>query len=694
MPTDPVLKGSDIILLNKRKNSSSSSSSNSSTSRKKCHDPDSNGSGSSDNEHKSSIMKHKRARLSISLFEDEDYNINTNNNDNTANNNQMNNDSKKKNKMIPLKLSSQFSTQSDNNNHGLEDEDDIFFMKRPLQRTLIGDFLRTKDMDEDEDDTLHLNNNENNNTFNPFYLDKNNNEIDLLQNSDEELENETTYVNKYSFNSDNLDEESEQQHNHNNTNIHNNVHNNNNNMNTMSSTHRELDEVDAFFSATSNHDYTNTLKSIGAGTESKLSILEQRKQFLKLSTEDFITAYPHFISSTYFKTHTIHDRVITPPTPSHVHNNEKNNNINNKQRRKSTQDLNPYSPFRHTSSHTVLSPKKYDVIALSRITELNDDDDNIHVKEDDDLYNSDDYHNDILSDEELNSRYYTLSQAASFIADASYFEANYSVLGNLGHGHFAVVWHVIHHDSGDHYAVKRLKTPYTSYMERWRHLVEVRHMFAVAQSNHCLKLHRAWEQSGFLYLQLELAVANLQDFMNQQTNVLPDETLIQIFYQIALGLRDIHEANIIHLDIKPSNILIDNNGKIKIGDFGTSIKYPTIEQEFKGEGDKKYMAPDILNSKPTKAADIFSFGLMMLELASNSSLPMDEDSWDMLRISDFNNEEHRYPINNNALLNLIMQMLIVDPKKRININQLLLSTLFDHVDNNNNNDLLYAFIKK
>ncbi len=42
------------------------------------------------------------------------------------------------------------------------------------------------------------------------------------------------------------------------------------------------------------------------------------------------------------------------------------------------------------------------------------------------------------------------------------------------------------------------------------------------------------------------------------------------------GINDIHKENVVHLDLKPSNILIDNYGFIKIADFGVSIQTPAV----------------------------------------------------------------------------------------------------------------------
>ncbi|KAI9300587.1 kinase-like domain-containing protein [Cunninghamella echinulata] len=383
------------------------------------------------------------------------------------------------------------------------------------------------------------------------------------------------------------------------------------------------------------------------------------------------------------------DRSITPPSPHQkLEENEEKGRYSNKKKKKSTNTSSPYSPYKFTTSKPRSPSKKYDVIALSRITEVDGENDGDNEQDDDDLHEDD---IGLMSDDDLNTHFHTLSQNFSVTADASFFESEFSVISNLGSGHFAIVWHVIHHQSGIYFAVKRLKSPYSSFPERWRQLVEVRHMFLVQQSKHCIKIQRAWEQKGFLYLQLELAVASLQDYMNQQNQVTSDETLLNILYEIALGLKDIHDANVIHLDLKPSNIMIDANGRLKIGDFGTSVQWPLVETEFKGEGDKKYMAPDILNSKATKAADIFSLGLIMLELASHTVLPMDGDEWDLLRISDFKQEDSDYVIHSNVMSHLISRMLTIHPKQRITIDDLL-NTPAMKQRNNNNNGALIEFI--
>ena len=105
----------------------------------------------------------------------------------------------------------------------------------------------------------------------------------------------------------------------------------------------------------------------------------------------------------------------------------------------------------------------------------------------------------------------------------------------------------------------------------------------------------------------------------------------------------------IHLDLKPSNVFVTKEGRFKIGDFGMASFWPRPKStgintnedcSFEREGDKLYLAPEVLQGRYGKAADVFrclllltwrcvfsrlpflsSFGMMILETASNIVVP-------------------------------------------------------------------------
>ena len=80
-------------------------------------------------------------------------------------------------------------------------------------------------------------------------------------------------------------------------------------------------------------------------------------------------------------------------------------------------------------------------------------------------------------------------------------------------------------------------------------------------------------------------------------------------------------------------MLITFEGALKIADFGMATSWPA-SAGIEGEGDRGYIGPEILKGQFDKPADIFAFGLIMLEIAANVRLPDNGASWQRLRSGD------------------------------------------------------------
>ena len=100
--------------------------------------------------------------------------------------------------------------------------------------------------------------------------------------------------------------------------------------------------------------------------------------------------------------------------------------------------------------------------------------------------------------------------------------------------------------------------------------------------------------------------------------------IVIIIFQIVEGMKYVHFHKVIHRDLKPTNILIGNDGTVKICDFGIS-KLMTLEEQSmtRGVGTQKFMAPEIINEEEIydEKVDVYSFGVLLYYILSGGQLP-------------------------------------------------------------------------
>lgn len=97
---------------------------------------------------------------------------------------------------------------------------------------------------------------------------------------------------------------------------------------------------------------------------------------------------------------------------------------------------------------------------------------------------------------------------------------------------------------------------------------------------------------------------------------------LRMALDVARGMNYLHRRNppIVHMDLKSSNLLVDKNWNVKVGDFGLSkLKHATFLTAKSGGGTPQWMAPEVLrNERSNEKSDVFSFGVILWELMTIS----------------------------------------------------------------------------
>lgn len=201
---------------------------------------------------------------------------------------------------------------------------------------------------------------------------------------------------------------------------------------------------------------------------------------------------------------------------------------------------------------------------------------------------------------------------------------DYEVTGTLGVGGMGQVYRVRHTISHRVEALKVLASgrPVTEEIVG-RFLREIQLLASLHHPN-ITALHTAFRHDGELIMIMEF-VEGLTLSAKLNASPLTLGTSLNYIQQVLAGLAYAHERKIIHRDVKPSNIMIDNNDQVKLLDFGLAI--PALGSEFTRTGtilgSLHYMSPEqVLGEQMDARSDIYSVGITLYQLVTGR-LPFD-----------------------------------------------------------------------
>ncbi|WP_158568803.1 MULTISPECIES: serine/threonine-protein kinase [unclassified Duganella] len=193
---------------------------------------------------------------------------------------------------------------------------------------------------------------------------------------------------------------------------------------------------------------------------------------------------------------------------------------------------------------------------------------------------------------------------------------HYELGQRLGEGGYGEVYEAWDRQLERKVAVKRIKN--TAYLGDGDDAVREARMAASLQHAAFVKVHAVEDDGHGHAIVMELIQGRtLKEIIQGARTECP--TALDLLYQAAEAMRDAHASGLVHGDLKPSNLMVEASGTLRILDFGLSQKYDALATQSiplaQACGTIAYMAPERLLGKPPDASsDIYALGVILHEL--------------------------------------------------------------------------------
>ena len=196
------------------------------------------------------------------------------------------------------------------------------------------------------------------------------------------------------------------------------------------------------------------------------------------------------------------------------------------------------------------------------------------------------------------------------------FGGRYQLSSRIAIGGMGEVWQATDLVIGRTVAIKILKDEYLGdpgFLERFR--AEARHA-ALVNHEGIANVFDYGEEDGSAFLVMELVPGEALSTVLERERVLSTDRVLDIVAQTASALQAAHAAGLVHRDIKPGNLLITPDGRVKITDFGIARIADQVPLTATGQvmGTVQYLSPEQASGHPASpSTDIYSLGIVAYE---------------------------------------------------------------------------------
>jgi serine/threonine protein kinase len=202
----------------------------------------------------------------------------------------------------------------------------------------------------------------------------------------------------------------------------------------------------------------------------------------------------------------------------------------------------------------------------------------------------------------------------------------YEIVRSLGSGGFGSVY--LAKDTWLDIKVA-IKVPHKQSAELYKLLKEPRLQAALNHPN-IVRMIAAEKENKVFFMVMEYVKGKTLERILEKERVLDCEKAVDFIKQIAQGVDHAHKNKIIHRDLRPSNIMISEEGTAKITDFGTSAWLNNVPYASTRIGSPPYMAPEQFLGKASYQSDVYSLGCIFYEMIVGRPPIYDPDPFKIL----------------------------------------------------------------
>jgi len=199
----------------------------------------------------------------------------------------------------------------------------------------------------------------------------------------------------------------------------------------------------------------------------------------------------------------------------------------------------------------------------------------------------------------------------------------YTIYERLGTGARSTIWLVVNQRTGDQFALKRVVRRRGSNDDRF--INQALNDFSVSSRVDHPVLRRSyelWRVRRLLQLrEIHILMELVQGRTLEEVGALGSDDLLNIFIQTAQGLDALHQSHYVHTDIKPNNIMVTEDGEVKVIDFGQSCPIGHVKGRIQGTPD--YIAPEQVEKgiPLTQRTDVFNLGATLYWAITGRAYP-------------------------------------------------------------------------